>query len=517
MFEWIETCESTSKALKDRIKAGINEPLALAAAEQAAGVGRLGRTWSSQKGNLHLSLAFPPGFLNSDILNILPVAIGALAAEWVAKEFDLSICLKWPNDLFLDGKKIGGILCEAIYEGSQLQGVVVGMGINLTTCPQVLNGESWDYLPGQLLPNVQDKQEVKDTAKSLTKHILESIMDLNATDILKRWQKFAIKSGHQWIRQKSIVGSELGEVFERFSDHGIDVNGQLKIVPTRVDCSENKMIFVSSVANELTWALPKEGDVLVADVGNTLTKLAIATIKDQIKIKKVFSGDNAIAELSKALNEPGVPHVIHAVSVNPEGLERLKTIASSQGLTVRELQRQPVGLLKSKYDLQVIGMDRLAALEAFMYLKRSGQGGAPAIIVSLGTATTLDVVDGQGCHLGGYIIAGLQTSLDVMSNRGRDLPKSLDTTDVFKRQSEGHWPTSSREAMLHGVVQMTLSFLVKEKEKLAKYCGVDVDTVRVYLAGGFADHIKDVWAQPNLQSDPYLTLLGTAVLASNGR
>ena len=139
------------------------------------------------------------------------------------------------------------------------------------------------------------------------------------------------------------------------------------------------------------------------------------------------------------------------------------------------------------------------------------------MVVSLGTATTVDIIDTKGCHLGGYIVAGLQTSLDAVSLRGRNLPKSLDISDALNTASQGKWPTSSREAMTHGTTQMTLSFLQQERVKLAKQSDLDVGAVNVYLTGGFSEQVKHLWPDANVHSAPQLTLLGTAVLAFNGR
>jgi pantothenate kinase type III len=271
------------------------------------------------------------------------------------------------------------------------------------------------------------------------------------------------------------------------------------------------------VANEYTWSLAKNGKALVADVGNSVTKLAVATNQEKIKIEMVAAGDQAIEKFLKALTANDKPSVIHAISVNPKGLEHLKRVASSHEIAVREVQREPVGLLQSKYDLNAIGMDRFASIEGLLYLRRLGVSQGPAVIVSLGTATTVDILDTKGVHLGGYIVAGLKTSLDAVSTRGRNLPKDLELAEAFKPSPQISWPTASREAMTFGTIQMTLSFLQQERATLAKHCGVDLGAVSVQLTGGFAEQFKHLWSDSNIHVDPSLTLLGTAVLAFNGR
>lgn len=519
MLEWLETCESTSKLLKERTKDGFSQPMAVAAAMQTAGVGRLGRSWISQWDNLHLSIALPPGWLDAKFLHILPIVSGALAAEWIEAKLGLAICIKWPNDLFLDGKKIGGILCEATYEGAEFRGAIIGIGINLVSSPKISESDAWDYLPGRLPIGSIASRPTKEMAIELTESFLSELNTLDMQDILGRWQRFAIKSGHEWINSKGPLtdASKAQAGFQRLLDRGIDKMGQLQLEPVVGSSGNSGIILVNSLANEYTWSLAKNGQALVADVGNSVTKLAVVTNKEQIQVATVAAGDVAIEKLLKSFTGTEKPSVIHAISVNPEGFEHFKRMVSAHGIHVREVQRQPVGLLNSKYDLNVIGMDRFASLEGFMYLKRLDKAQYPAVIVSLGTATTVDIIDGNACHLGGYIVAGLQTSLDAVSLRGRNLPKSLDISDALNPASQGKWPTSSRDAMTQGIAQMTLSFLQQERVKLAKQSGLDVGAVHVYLTGGFSEQVKHLWPDTNVHSDPQLTLLGTAVLAFNGR
>ena len=519
MLEWIETCESTSKLLKERTKDGFSQPMAVAAAMQTAGVGRLGRSWISQRNNLHLSIALPPVWLDAKFLQILPIVSGTLAAEWIESKLGQAICIKWPNDLFLDGKKIGGILCEATYEGAEFRGAIIGIGINLVSSPKISESDAWDYLPGRLPIGSIASRPTNEMAMELTESLLSELKALDMQDILGRWQRFAIKSGHEWINSKGPLTDAFKAQagFQRLLDRGIDKMGQLQLEPVVGSSGNSGIILVNSVANEYTWSLAKNGQALVADVGNSVTKLAVVKNKEQIQVATVAAGDGAIEKLLKSFTGTEKPSVIHAIAVNPEGFEHFKRMVSAHGIHVCEVQRQPVGLLNSSYDLNAIGMDRFASLEALLYLNRLTITKTPAMVVSLGTATTVDIIDGNACHLGGYIVAGLQTSLDAVSTRGRNLPKNLEVSDAFRASSQGKWPTSSRDAMTQGTAQMTLSFLQQERVKLAKHSGVDVVAVHVYLTGGFSEQVKHMWPDANVHSYPQLTLLGTAVLAFNGR
>lgn len=103
----------------------------LFAQAQSAGRGRRGRRWHSPKGaHLYLSMAF----IYRGALARLPplaLAVGVACAEAIESATGLPIRLKWPNDLYLDGRKLGGILIETQpWKPGQVH-VVVGIGLNV--------------------------------------------------------------------------------------------------------------------------------------------------------------------------------------------------------------------------------------------------------------------------------------------------------------------------------------------------------------------------------------------------
>ncbi|MBS0615357.1 MAG: biotin--[acetyl-CoA-carboxylase] ligase [Verrucomicrobia bacterium] len=96
---------------------------------QTEGRGRNNRPWVAPKGNLYMSLFLTLPKNSSYLLNI-----GQLLSLVCAEEWGLSI--KWPNDLVVDGKKIGGILTETISLDGRL-GVIIGLGLNVNILPEV--------------------------------------------------------------------------------------------------------------------------------------------------------------------------------------------------------------------------------------------------------------------------------------------------------------------------------------------------------------------------------------------
>ena len=95
---------------------------------QTAGRGRSGRVWISEKSsNLYFSINLPP--LSIEKLLPLNIAVGFAVCDCLKKYADVR--LKWPNDIMIDSKKMGGILFETAISGSSIEKIVLGIGLNI--------------------------------------------------------------------------------------------------------------------------------------------------------------------------------------------------------------------------------------------------------------------------------------------------------------------------------------------------------------------------------------------------
>lgn len=102
---------------------------------QTAGRGRLGRRWlSPSQKNIACSIIVTDPRLE-DHLTWIPLVTGLAIVETFKEDFHIKMALKWPNDIIMNGKKIGGILCENIRRDHSLGITVVGVGLNINTTP----------------------------------------------------------------------------------------------------------------------------------------------------------------------------------------------------------------------------------------------------------------------------------------------------------------------------------------------------------------------------------------------
>jgi BirA family biotin operon repressor/biotin-[acetyl-CoA-carboxylase] ligase len=122
---------STNEVLKELAVQGAPEGTLVIANEQTAGKGRLGRKWLAPPGTgLLLSILFHPDLSPSQAPR-LTMACSLAIADAIEGLTGLPVDLKWPNDVFICGKKAGGILTESGVIGGRLDHVVVGMGLNV--------------------------------------------------------------------------------------------------------------------------------------------------------------------------------------------------------------------------------------------------------------------------------------------------------------------------------------------------------------------------------------------------
>ena len=138
MTVFFDEIDSTSDEALRRIRSGAAGEEAFVARRQTAGRGRLGRRWASPEGNLYMTLTFPAPALDRIGEIALVAALGAGEAATKLLPGAARITYKWPNDLMLEGRKLGGILIESELAPDGLRWVAVGIGINVAHAPAEL-------------------------------------------------------------------------------------------------------------------------------------------------------------------------------------------------------------------------------------------------------------------------------------------------------------------------------------------------------------------------------------------
>jgi BirA family biotin operon repressor/biotin-[acetyl-CoA-carboxylase] ligase len=127
--------DSTNTLAKELAAQGAPEGTLVLAEEQSEGRGRMGRRWVSPGCvNLLFSLLLRPR-IHKDQVFVTTMILALATIEAVKSRTGLTSTIKWPNDIFVRGKKLGGILTEFSLHQEEIDYVVVGLGLNVNWSP----------------------------------------------------------------------------------------------------------------------------------------------------------------------------------------------------------------------------------------------------------------------------------------------------------------------------------------------------------------------------------------------
>ena len=190
--------DSTNDEARRYIQAGIAVPgMAIFTADQQKGKGQRGKTWEAAKDqSLALSILIKPDFLTVQQQFLLSALIALGTRAWLATQVATDqFRIKWPNDLYWNHQKIGGILIENIVtSGGEWNWAIVGIGINLN------QGQFPSNLPNpvSLFQLNRKKSEPENAANSLCEFLsdfLQAGISRDEQKILEQYQHFLYGCG----------------------------------------------------------------------------------------------------------------------------------------------------------------------------------------------------------------------------------------------------------------------------------------------------------------------------------
>ena len=128
----LEETDSTNRIAKELAMDGAPEGTLVVATRQNMGRGRLGRSFFSPEGGIYMSMVLRPGLAPERSVLITTCAAVAVARA-IERVCDVRAGIKWVNDIFVNGKKVCGILAEAglVPGGQSPSYVILGIGINV--------------------------------------------------------------------------------------------------------------------------------------------------------------------------------------------------------------------------------------------------------------------------------------------------------------------------------------------------------------------------------------------------
>lgn len=209
-LHYFERVSSTMDVLHQLASEGAAPGTAVIAGEQLEGRGSRGRTWHSPVGGLWLSVVFRPPAVEG--IEVIGLRAGLAVAEAIQTRVPEPLQLKWPNDLMLKGRKVGGVLCEARWQGDALGWVTVGIGMNVRNrIPDELGASAVSL--AELAPEIAVEQ-IADPVLAALRELDLASGRLSPAE-LKRF------AGRDWLRGRMIREPVAGTVTGVGEDGGL--------------------------------------------------------------------------------------------------------------------------------------------------------------------------------------------------------------------------------------------------------------------------------------------------------
>ncbi len=199
---YYEKVGSTQNVVSELAEEGEEEGTAVIAGGQTKGRGRRGRSFISPPGGIYLSLILRPD-LKPQAVSGIPLLAGVAVTRAIRRATILKPTLKWPNDIILGRRKVGGILAEMKTERGRIQYISLGIGINVNAPPSLLPEEAF---------SLADELGEHISRVSLLQHILGELeaqytefLTYGFEPIRRRWRKLSHTLGG-WVEVEGEEG-----------------------------------------------------------------------------------------------------------------------------------------------------------------------------------------------------------------------------------------------------------------------------------------------------------------------
>lgn len=194
-LEYRKVTGSTSDDAKTLVSSGVAVPIAVVATEQTKGRGRRGNSFSSPPGGIYLTLAVSAAPITRG-MELITSAIALRICEVLEETYAVEPGIKWVNDVYLEGRKLCGILVERVCGADEAGVVLIGVGLNCLARPDFEGG----VRPISLAEVVPEESIDSET---LCARLIRTLLDLTGTDI------FAAEVVEGCARRSTLIGKRV--------------------------------------------------------------------------------------------------------------------------------------------------------------------------------------------------------------------------------------------------------------------------------------------------------------------
>ena len=241
---YLETVDSTNDLAKKLADQGAPEGTLVVADEQTGGKGRRGRAWCTPKGSaIAMTIVLRPD-IRPELASMVTLVMGLSVAKAIGSLYPVSVGIKWPNDVVVNGKKICGILTEMSAEMTGIHYLVIGTGINT---------------------NVEEfPEEIQSVAASLIKELGEKV---NRAELIAACLKY-----FEEYYEKYIAAGNLAPLKEDYEALLLNRNNKVRVLEPNHEYTG------------LSLGINEDGELLVEKEDGTVT----AVYAGEVSVRGVY-------------------------------------------------------------------------------------------------------------------------------------------------------------------------------------------------------------------------------------
>lgn len=449
----LSECTSSNSVLFDRIRHQPDniQPALLITHRQTAGRGRMAKKWESEEGQ---ALTFSLSWYSPQpqtALSALPL-LTALSCQQALQTCGVSVQIKWPNDLLIDNAKVGGILIESTPHPLGTW-CVIGIGLNIH----------------QPTTNTDAAGVYQADADWSIETLLRSIVHRLLTNL----QQFALHGFSAFQAAYTAAHREHGQTVQLLHQsallaegtvQGVDQNGALLLLHN----NEVRRFVCGEISLRHPPAKHDSNTLLLLDCGNSQVKWALVT--DGEIIETFRTPYNKLHHLANYYRQHAYIQRIYGSAVCGETKKEWVSRQLPKKVAWLASERSACGIRNHYRQPSEHGADRwFNALGA----RRFSQNAC--VIVSCGTAITIDALTHDNQYLGGSIMPGFNLMKEAMSDNTANLDRPFGRPYPFA--------TTTSNALASGVLDASVGAILLMHSRL-KAREVDKPTDLIFTGGG---------------------------------
>lgn len=435
--------------------------------EQSKGRGRQGKTWQNRAGEcLMFSLGWAFEQAQSALTSL--ALLSALACQRALAELGLNAQIKWPNDLVVGRKKLGGILIETVRnEGKTL--AVVGIGLNFVLPKSVENTTS---IQAEGMKHLTAEVVLSAVLTSLVRHF-EQFEQQGFASFMEAY----LHANRDYLQSVCLLND--GQIMAEGTIVGVDTDGALQLSTADGICR--------MVSGEISLRRPEEIDTpsphlsasepahyLLLDGGNSRLKWAWLEAGQLSVVKRAAYRD--LSELAEDWQHHAKAHskILASAVCGQDKKEQIAKVlpkaiqwlsSASHGFGVRNHYRNP----------EEHGADRW-----FNALGSRRFSHHACVVVSCGTAVTIDAITADKHYLGGTIMPGFHLMKEAMAQKTANLNRPLGKLY--------HFPTTTPNAIASGMMDAVCGSIMLMHSRLAARSEGETEVI---ITGGGAGRVAN--------------------------